>query len=155
MSRLWNLESNPSLMLKAASTGRQGAREENDRLISVAKSCTFLLYCMRKERHFGSHQASMSESQQLGQTSLSGVTHNHWHMGIQNTWMGAQQTSPGIGLQPFTPELIPKSTSHQTILKCVNTWICMWMHTRLLFRALFFKFFVVFQQSVCIWISSS
>lgn len=52
-------------------------------------------------------QQVCNESLQLGQTKLSGVSHNHWHMGIHNTWMGTQQASPGKGphlvWQPFTP----------------------------------------------------
>lgn len=61
---------------------------------------------MRKDQQSGSHPASMRWVMAAWQTTMSGMTHNHWHMGIQNTWMGIKQASPGKGLhpawQPFT-----------------------------------------------------
>lgn len=66
---------------------------------------------------------------------LSGVTHNHWHMGIQNTWMGTQQASPGKGLHPAWLLHLDKSSDlpHTKPSPTPQLWecICTWMHTSL------------------------
>lgn len=69
----------------------------------------------------GPIQQACDESRQLGQTTLSGVTHNHWHMGIQNTWMGTQQASLGKGLHPAWAIYTWVKPLHRTIF-CTQLW---------------------------------
>lgn len=83
----------------------------------------------------GPIQQACSESWQLGQM-LSGVTHYHWHMGIQNTWMGTQRACSGICCIQSDRHLHLGKSSDLSLNKAlftlnsesVNTWTYTWEH---------------------------